>query len=179
MPGNFLKRNERKSIQAEAASTQDGEVLRRGIALLRLDDGDSLASVAKFFLVSRQTIYNWISAFAKRRDLDIVSRLSEGVRSGRPRRLHGNIEPLLESVLNSNPFDLGYGSTVWTASLLARYLEEKHGISASNRSVRYALKRIEYRWKRPRHTLSRRSPVWQQQKGASNTGFPSVPAPSF
>lgn len=179
MPGIYLKRNERKLIQAEIARTQDGEVLRRGVALLRLDDGECLVSVAKFFLVSRQTIYNWISAFAERRDLNLVARLSEGVRSGRPRRLHGNIEPLLESALDSNPFDLGYASTVWTASLLARHLAEKHGIVASNRSVRYALKRLDYRWKRPRHTLARRSPSWQQQKGGSNTGFPGVLEPSF
>jgi transposase len=179
MPNFGLKRNERKAIEAIIASASDGNVIRRGLALLHLDEGRSLATVAVSLRVSRQTVYNWISAFQDRSNLDMCSRLSEGYHPGRPRRIHGKIEPLLEEVLDLNPFNLGYPSTVWTAALLTHHLEEKYGIIASNRSVRYALKRLDYRWKRPRHTLARRSPAWQQQKGGSNTGFPGVLALSF
>lgn len=174
-----LNRNERMAIEVLVSHSPIGSIVRRGLALLRIDEGQSLASVASSFRVSRQTIYNWISGFCERQDLNLVSRLSENPHPGRPRHLHGRIEPLLEDVLDSNPMDLGYPSTVWTADLLTQYLEEKHGVMASNRSVRYALKRLDYSWKRPRHSLSRRSPAWQQQKGGSNTDSESVCERSF
>jgi transposase len=174
-----LTQRERKRIEALIATALDGNMMRRGLALLRLDEGESAASVAEFLQISRQTLYNWTSAFQERQNMDLYLRLSEGPHPGRPRRLHGKIESLLETVLDVNPLDLGYPSTVWTAALLSRYLEEKHGIIASNRSVRYALKRLDYQWKRPRHTLARRSPTWQQQKGGLKKGFPGVLVPSF
>ena len=179
MPCLWLNRNERRAIKELIATSTDGSIVRRGLALLRMDAGESLASVANTFQVSRQSIYNWISGFCERQGLDLTLRLSESPRRGRPRHIHGRIEPLLESVLDVNPMDLGYPSTVWTADLLVHHLEERHGILASNRSVRYALKRLDYCWKRPRHSLSRRSPAWQQQKGGLNTGSESVRERSF
>jgi hypothetical protein len=42
--------------------------------------------------------------------------------------VEGIIDPLIEELLDQNPEDFGYNSTIWTASLLAHYLLEECGI---------------------------------------------------
>jgi transposase len=134
--------------------------------LLWLADGESPAEVAARAGVSRQTLYNWAARFLDRADLDIASRLDDGPRSGRPRTAMGIIDPLLEVVLDADPRRLGYQATAWTAPLLQHYLHQVHGITVSADSVRDAIERVCFRWKRPRHRLALRPEHWRQAKGA-------------
>jgi transposase len=137
----------------------------RAQALLWLADGEPAAEVAERLGVSRQTVYNWADRFHRRHGLDLRARLLDAPRSGRPPTATGVIDPLIATVIGRDPRDLGYRSTGWTAPLLARYLEDAHGIAVSRKSVSLAIDRLGIRWKRPRHQLSRRSPTWRQSKG--------------
>lgn len=105
-------------------------------------------------------------------------RVADGPRSGRPRTAHGVIEPLIVAVLDRDPRELGYRSTIWTAPLLAQYLLDEQGLKVSDDSVRLALRRVGIRWKRPRHRLVLRPETWRHAKGGSNEGWPPESAPS-
>lgn len=120
--------------------------------------------------VSRRPICYWQAHFRERQALELTARLGEGPRSGRPRTAAGSIDPLLESVLEQDPRELGYRSTVWTAPLLRQYVEDAHDLSVSRQSGSLALVRLRLRWKRPRHHLALRAPTWRQAKGGLNTG---------
>jgi transposase len=72
---------------------------------------------------------------------------------------------LIAEVIDSDPRDLGYHATVWTAPLLREYLKQVHGIEVSRKSVSLALDRLRVRWKRPRHQLALRPRTWRQAKG--------------
>jgi transposase len=156
-----------------AASTDQARILRRAQALLWLAHGDSPAAVVERLDVSRQTLYNWAYRFQDRTDLDLLKRLADGPRPGRPRTAHGIIDPLLDQVIEDDPRPWGYRATVWTAPLLRRYLQERHGVVVSCQSVRLALDRLGVRWKRPRHRLALRPATWRQAKGGSNGGSAS------
>src|SRR5262249_29615771 len=78
------------------------------------------------------------------------------------------IDPLIDQVVEKDPREFGYRSTIWTASLLKQYLEEKHRIEVSASSVRLAIDRLRIAWKRPRHTLALRADHWRLAKGGSS-----------
>jgi transposase len=150
--------------------THDATQLRRAQALLWLQEGRPVTEVADLLHVSRQTLYNWVQSFQDRTELDLPDRLLDAPRSGRPATALGIIDPLIDAIIDADPRDFGYRSTVWTAPLLQRYLEEVHAIETSRKSVGRAITRLGIRWKRPRHRLGLRPDTWHQAKGGSNAG---------
>lgn len=161
-----LSFKERALLEDIAAFTDDANELRRAQALLWLDDGETAQQVAQRLGVTRQTLYNWATRFQMRSHLDLSLRLGDGTRSGRPRTANGIIDPIIAQVFESDPRELGFRSTVWTAHLLQQYLLEEHDIDVSRPSVSLAIKRLDIRWKRPRHNLALRPTTWRQAKGA-------------
>lgn len=163
-----LNYQERSELEAILKSRASGEILQRAQALLLLDEGESVTAVAELLRVSRQTVYNLMARFEQRSEHNLTARLADAARSGRPATAKGVIDPLIDSVIDSDPRDYGYNSTVWTADLLRHYLSDIHQEEVSLRSVGYALSRLGLRWKRPRYTLMLRDPFWRQAKGGLN-----------
>jgi transposase len=165
--GNLIELTGKQRFELEQLLTHhsDSHFSQRALALLLLDDGESVEEIGATLRVSRQTIYNWLWRYEQRRDLSSIDRLADAARSGRPLTVKGIIDPLIDAVIDSDPRDYGYNSTVWTAQLLRSYLAEQHQQAASLRSIGYSLARLRIRWKHPRHRLARRAPRWRQAKG--------------
>lgn len=153
------------SLQKLLTTSADPRQLQRTQALLWLDEGDSIEEVAARLRVSRQTIYNWVSRFLAHADLPVGLRVADSARCGRPATALGVIDPLIESIIDTDPRSLDYRSTIWTASLLQQYLTDHHQIEVSIKSISRSLARLAIRWKRPRHSLARRGWFWRQAKG--------------
>ena len=173
-----LSSKERQLLETFTVQTSSAKALRRAQALLWLDEGESVEEITQRLMVSRRTVYYWVEHFAREEELEVASRLADAPRSGRPPTAQGIIDPLIDEVIEADPRELGYRSTVWTAPLLRQYLGEYHQVETSQRSVRYALERLGIIWKRPRHELSRCSPTWRQAKGGSNGGLLAASARS-
>jgi transposase len=161
---------ERTLVDAIVTSSKDRKQFQRAQGLQWLDDGESVEEVASRLAVSRQTIYNWILRTQTESVRSLAQRLADALRSGRPPTAQGIIDPLIESIIDTDPRALGYRSTVWTAALLMTYLVDHHQMEVSLRSVSYALERLGMHWKFPRYDLSRASPTWRQAKGGLNAG---------
>ena len=153
-----------------AVQTPQAQALRRVQALLGLDAGESLATVAQRVYVTRQTVAHGVKTFQERQALPVRERLAEGRHSGRPRRLPARIDPLLRAVLPQAPHALGSRSTVWTAPWLTQYLWDTHALRVSRQSGSLALARLDVRWKRRRYRLARRAATWRQAQGGSSGG---------
>ncbi|MGH9958929.1 MAG: helix-turn-helix domain-containing protein [Pyrinomonadaceae bacterium] len=160
-----LNGKERFLLEQIIFNSQDARQVRRAYALIWLDDGDSIDEIAQLLRVSRQSVYNWADRFLLRDQIDFLSRLTDAPRCGRPCVAKGIIDPFIDRVLDTDPRQLGYRSTVWTASLLVIYLRDEHQIAVSNDSVSRAIARLNMRWKRPRHQLALQSATWRQAKG--------------
>jgi len=160
-----LKLRERRFLEGFVTCPCGSRELRRAQALLWLGAGAGVEEVAARLRVSRQTVYNWQARFCARCDLEPAARLADGERGGRPRTALGIIELLIAEVIEQDPREYGYRSTVWTAPLLTEYLASEHEVQVSLRSVGYALEREQLRWKRPRHCLALRPATWRQAKG--------------
>jgi transposase len=166
----LIKLNSRQVAQLEKFLTTrpDARELKRAQALLWLVDGESADEVAARLRVTRQTIYNWVERFETRSDLGLKERLADGARTGRPPTAFEIIDRLIDQVVEKDPRDYGYRSTIWTVPLLQQYLGEKHQIEISASSIRLAIDRLRIAWKRPRHTLALRAENWRRAKGGSS-----------
>ncbi len=175
----FFKLGTEDKPALESVLTAGNEVgqFRRAQALLWLDEGISVQNVAHLLRVSRQTVYNWVSRFRADKNISPIRRIGDAPRSGRPCTALGITDPLIDKIIDKDPRDFGYRSSVWTSDLLVRYLSDTYGIGVSKRSVSYALKRLGIRWKFPRYDLIRRSPTWRQAKGGSSEDYPIGSAP--
>lgn len=167
----ILNRQERRVIEQLIASTSEATTLRRAQALQWLSQGESVTVVAARLQVTRQAVYKWAARINECSAPELAARLAETTRTGRPRTLTGIIDPLIDAIIDRDPRDLDYRSTVWTASLLRQYLADHHQLAVSRPSVSLALTRLKISWKRPRHQLSLRAKFWRQAKGGSNAGF--------
>lgn len=163
-----LSSKEIAQLERLLMTTEEVRQLKRAQALLWLDEGDSVEDVADRLRVTRQTVYNWVLRFEARSNLAPEWRVADGLRRGRPRTALEIIDPLLEPVIDSDPRQWGYRSTIWTAALLQHYLATEHRLQVSTKSISRALIRLHVAWKRPRHHLAWRDPHWRQAKGGSS-----------
>lgn len=137
-----LNAKDRQQLKAMSHRAKDARALRRVLALLWLDQGESVQNVAKRLGVSRQIVYQWVERFEERQDLALEARINDGLRPGRPRTVTGVIDPLIAEVLEQKPEDWSYSGREWTSGNLARYLLEVHQIAVSRRSISFALVRL-------------------------------------
>jgi transposase len=120
--------------------------------------------VTQRLCVCRRTVYYWVARYEAREADDIAGRLSTMPRSGRPRTARVIIDPLIDSIVDTDPREPGYRSTVWTAGLLRQHLSESHQLPVSQRSVSYALSPLDP-LEAPRHRLALRARYRRQAKG--------------
>jgi transposase len=166
----ILSPRQRPELEYPAAHNPVAKERCRAQALLWLDEGETVEQVAESLRVSRRTLSYWRERFHDRDEPDLRQRLADAPRPGRPRTGDGGVDSWIAEVIDTDPRDLGYRHTVWTAPLLVRHPRDHHGVAVSGTTVGRALARLRIRWKRPRHQLARRPDTWRQSKGGSNAG---------
>jgi len=142
---------QRRQLHRQLQQTQEASVYRRTLAILEFDQGRSVTQIAQLLKVSRQSVYNWIAAYAQER---CPKALVAADRPGRPRRWTAAVEALLPRLLNQAPDEVGYFAVNWTVPLLQDQLYQARGQAVSDDTVRRALRRLGYVWKRPRYVLA-------------------------
>jgi len=140
----------RRRLRRQLAETRDARLYRRTLAVLEFDHGRSAADIARMLGVTRQSVYDWVEAYTQ--DHDPASLEDEGGR-GRHPLLDEDQEHLLEALLAVSPQDLGYPHVSWTVPLLQEVLEIATEQWVSDDTLRRALDRLNYVWKRPRYDL--------------------------
>ena len=141
---------QRRRLRRQLKATLDARLLRRTLAILELDHGRSAADIARMLGVTRQSIYNWVGAYTEGHDPEA---LRDEVGRGRHTLLDEDDERLLQSLLALSPQEFGCPHVSWTVPLLQEFLEVVAGRRVSEDTVRRALRRLGYAWKRPRHDL--------------------------
>jgi transposase len=109
---------------------------------------------------SRASVYAWAAAWRARG----LAGLGDAPRPGRARQLDAAAEGLLNERLAVQPEAYGYQTTGWTVPLLRRELGEA-GYAVSARTVRRTLRRLGWRWKRPKYVLGRPDPDYAAKGG--------------
>jgi transposase len=153
---------ERRSLEQAAATERRVRVWRRYRAVLFLGEGQLPEAVAAVLGCSRSSIYGWAAAWRRHG----VPGLAGRPPGGGAARLEERAGPLLEELLAADPQTRGHQATGWTVPLLRTELATA-GVVAGERTIRRALHRLGWRWKRPKFVLGRPDPVYAEKKGPS------------
>jgi transposase len=141
---------QRQLLQAGLGTPPSTGFSRRALALLALDEGQSVAEVAELLGVTRQSIYNWRHAYeTSSRPECLLDRYG----LGRPSLWTPRLEQLLREGLQERPDDFGYPGMNWTVPLLRAYLHDQADCWLSEDTIRRQLQRLGYVWKRYRYVL--------------------------
>jgi len=141
---------QRRRLRRQLAEARDARLLRRTIAILEYDSGRPATEIARILGVTRQSVYHWVEASTEALD---PTALEDAEGRGRPPLLDEDHEHLLEALLARSPQDLGYPNTSWTVPLLREALAIAAELRVSEDTLRRALRRLDYVWKRPRYDL--------------------------
>jgi transposase len=159
--GLMLKTKERVALAEAASKEKRVRNWRRIRAIELLAGGRKPEAVAETLGCARSSVYAWAKAW---REMGLWG-LREEPRSGRKRSLEGRAELLLKELLEeANPQSRGYRSSGWTVPMLKSELA-RSGYVVSERTVRRTLKRLGFRWKRPKYVLGRPDPDYESKKG--------------
>ena len=158
-----LMLTERQRADLAAAATAEKRVRRwkRYRAVLLRGEGLPVAAVARTLECSQASVYAWTAAWRAQG----VAGLAEGDHGGGQVKLDAAAAGVLGTLLASDPQAHGYRATGWTVPLLRTELA-RSGVTVSARTIRRALHRLGYRWKRPRYVLGRPDPAYAEKKGA-------------
>ena len=156
----ILTETQRAELDAAASGAHRTRTWKRYQAVLLLAEGEAPGTVAHSLGCSVASVYHWVGAWRRAG----VAGLAEGPHRGVARRLDAVGEALLGAMLASDPQARGHRATGWTVALLRAELAAA-GYPASARTVRRAVHRLGYRWKRPQYILGRPDPDYEAKKG--------------
>lgn len=145
---------QRRQLQRLSQRSKDAGLMRRSLVLSWLLRGCSVTAVERNLMVARSTVYRWVGWFEQCGVAGL-----ERTRGGRPASVvTERLLRALETLLDETPRNFGYLRTTWSSELLAKALYEYFEIEIHCSTVRRALRRTEFRWRRARPTLHIRDP---------------------
>jgi transposase len=151
---------QRTELEAAAAAEKRVRRWKRYRAVLLRAEGMTVRAVADALQCSEASVYSWTARWRQ----DGVAGLREGDHGGGRVKLDEAGEERLEAWLAGDPQAHGHQATGWTVPLLHTELAGA-GYDLSARTVRRALHRLGYRWKRPQYVLGRPDPAYAEKKG--------------
>jgi transposase len=110
---------------------------KRLVAAIAYKNGISQTELADWYGVGRRTIYGWLKRFE---DRPLAAAATDASRPGRPRKLTGDQQNELETMLQEPPVEHGRDATAWTPGLLQQVVEDRFGVTYSQSSCRRLLK---------------------------------------
>lgn len=156
-----LTEAQRTELEAAAGAEKRVRRWKRYQAILLRSEGRTVASVAATLRCSQASVYAWTAAWRR----DGAAGLREGDHGGGPVKLGAAGEAMLVDLLATDPQGRGHRATGWTVPLLRGELA-RVGTAVGERTIRRALHRLGYRWKRPRYILGRPDPAYAEKRGS-------------
>ena len=150
MTSKRLTPRQMQQLEHQLVQTDDVRLYRRTLALLMWGRGTAVAEIASLLHVRRQSVYNWLASYKQMPD---PACLRDAERPGRPRCWTEQTDTLLTELMLVPPDQLGYLAVNWTVPLLQGHLKRESGSHFSDDTIRRALHRLGYVWKRYRYVL--------------------------
>ena len=147
-----LSRAERKAIQKLRKRPPNLAVYRRVQAVHFSSQRLKVQQIAEIVGRSRSFVTRWLHEF----DAHALPALWPGKSTGRPPKADVDFQAALVAAIEQNPQDLGYPFTRWSVDLLGEHLRRKLHVDVSYSTVYNILKRLGYRYGRPKLDLKHR-----------------------
>ena len=153
---------DRRRLERALSVAREARLYRRIEAVLLVAEGPPISEAARRVRAPRLSVRRWVERYLA---TDDAAALADQPRRGRPHSAPQLSPRRLAAALARDPRNKGYQATSWTVPLLRHYLQQRHGITISARTLRRRLHEADYRWKRPRYVYVGRAVHLAQKKG--------------
>lgn len=150
---------EQRLILEQARRIRSSNLCERCLAVLLSDRGQRVPAIAETMGRHEHTIRSWLKAYLQ----DGIEGLKDTPPVGRPNRKEQSALTILQPVLAKHPSDYGYLEAGWSTNLLVDYLH-RQGLEASESTVKRALKRGGWVYKRFAKTVPAHAPSSEEKK---------------
>jgi transposase len=158
MDGSIQLTPDERKVLLRVYRSGDARVARRAHVLLLLDDGWSYRNVRVFLYASNDLVVECVRRF---REGGIHEALES---AGPPLPADAVWLPAVQDwVTNMTPQDFGYFRQRWTCAMLAEVLAWEKGVRVSAETIRRALRRAGFVWRRPRPVLGPTDPEYAKK----------------
>ena len=144
-----LTTEELTTIEEAIKSDPDLRLRQRAQIVRLLHLGHKHEEVSHLLSFSRSQVYWWHERWRQ----EGVEGLSDKPRSGRPTVETEALRQQIETLLATEPVELGYAFTVWTLPRLLAHLRQHHKIEMHFNTFRKMLLKMGYVYRRPKHDL--------------------------
>jgi transposase len=156
---NELTDEQRRALSTALGATRRVREWRRYRAVLLAGEGHAAPAIAATVQVSEASIYHWLAAW---RDEGLAG-LREGVHPGLAPRVDAVGLAWLDGLLRRDPQECGYTLSGWTVPAVQTEAATA-GYRVSSATLRRAIRRLDWRWKRPKFVLGRPDPDYAKKK---------------
>jgi len=160
---------EQRLLLEQARRMRSSNLSERCLAVLLSDRGQRVPAIAQTLSRHEHTIRSWLKAYLQ----DGIEGLKATPPVGRTNRKEQSALTILPPVLAKHPSDYGYLEAGWSTNLLVDYLHGQ-GLEASESTVKRALKRGGWVYKRFAKTVPAHAPSSEEKK----LGWTRLSAPS-
>lgn len=150
---------EQRQRLEQARRIRTSNLSERCLAVLLSDRGQSVPVIAESIGRHEHTIRSWLKAYLR----EGIEGLKNTPPPGRTNRKEHEALMILPPVLTKHPSDYGYLEAGWSTNLLVDYLSGQ-GLSVSESTVKRALKRDAWVYKRFAKTVPMEAPSSQEKK---------------
>ena len=147
-----LTRAERTAIRAVRKRPPTHAVFLRAQAVHFSSQRLTAEQIAPIVERNRSTVYRWLKEFHAHG----LPALWPGKSTGRPPKADADFQAALAQAVEQNPRNLGYPFTRWSVDLLTEHMRRTTHVVVSCSTVYHTLKRLGYRYGRPKLDLKHR-----------------------
>lgn len=157
------KKNMAIAVYQEIQRSEDSKYTHRLHGVLMAIKGYDCYAIADVFGQDPTTIQRWVNNFNEKG----FAGLTEGERSGRPKRLTEKQWNELGKDLRKQPIQFKYNQVSWDGKLMATHLKKKFKIELGVRQCQRIFNMMGFRLRKPRPVIANANP--QDQKALKKT----------
>src|SRR5579864_9421771 len=146
-------------LQQEIQRSEESRYDHRLHGVLLVAQGMTCPEVGRLLGDAPRSVEYWVHRY----QLQGLGGLTEGERSGRPRRLDEKQIEAINRALRNKPSDAGMRVNLWDGKTLSAWIEKTYGIQLGVRQCQRLFRQLEFRLRKPRPVLARADPAQQKK----------------
>lgn len=158
MEGSIRLTAKERKILLDVYRSGDARLARRAHVLLLLDDDYSYREIREVLFASNDLIADCVGRFRRGGIHEAVERDQPVIPSE-----HEWLTMVMNWLQTTSPEEFGYFRQRWTCAMLAEVLAWEKGIRLSPETVRRALHRAGFVWRRPRPVIGLKDPAYAEK----------------
>src|SRR5215813_6011638 len=145
-------------LQDEIRRSDESRYDHRLHGVLLVAQGMTCPEVARLLGDAPRSVEYWVH----RLEQQGLGGLTEGTRSGRPRRLNERQMKEIDRALRQKPSDVGMRVNLWDGKTLSAWIKKTYNVQLQVRQCQRLFRQLGFRLRKPRPVLARADPARQQ-----------------